>query len=68
MNLPIAASNSVLGILPLSDSLVAFTITMTRIVVLLEGIVGATRPRSGNRRGGGRRKQDPIRIVEFDGT
>jgi hypothetical protein len=31
LNLPIAASNSVLGIAPASESLLAFTITMNRI-------------------------------------
>jgi hypothetical protein len=34
LNLPIAVSNSVLGITPASESLLAFTITMNRIVVL----------------------------------
>src|SRR5450432_2230945 len=34
LNLPIAVSNSVLGITPASDSLLAFTITMNRIVTL----------------------------------
>jgi hypothetical protein len=33
LNLPVAASNSVLGIWPASDGFVAFTITMTRIVM-----------------------------------
>jgi len=34
LNLPIAVSNSVLGITPASESLLAFTITMKRIVKL----------------------------------
>ena len=32
LNLPIAVSSSVLGITPASESLLAFTITMNRIV------------------------------------
>jgi hypothetical protein len=38
--LPIAVSSSVLGITPASVSLLAFTITMNRIVVLRFGLLG----------------------------
>jgi hypothetical protein len=46
LNWPIAASNSVPGIKPASESLLAFTITMNRIVMLR--LIGfAARPLAG---------------------
>jgi hypothetical protein len=38
--LPIAVSSSVLGIWPASESLLAFTITMNRIVILRSDLLG----------------------------
>ena len=40
LNLPIAVSSSVLGITPASESLLAFTITMNRIVTLRSTCLG----------------------------
>src|SRR5688572_9055049 len=54
--LPISASRSVLGITPASDSFVAFTITMNRIVLSLlyqhveRGVPKSTGQASGSRR------------------
>ena len=41
LNLPMAASTSSDGITPASESFVALTITMNRIVVLLQGCVSS---------------------------